>query len=342
MREGAEAALSALDGLVFDVDGVLMDTHGSYPRVIADTTQFYFRRILAGRAAAGDGRPGRARRLITPAETALFKRAGGFNSDWLLTKMAVLYFLAKAAALEMLPAEPGGSSPRPLDLDLVRYALPDLRTFTAEVGRRGGGPEAARAVALEPLSPDARARALAHWDPALIERLGCEHYGGDGGCRAMFGFAPQYRRGPGYYLRERPLLDPARLEGPITRLGLYTGRFRGEVASALEACGLAGRLRPEAMALGDGPHRKPDPGGLFRVAAALGIRRGLFVGDNVDDLRTVQNFAAARRDGDPVFHFAGILGGAPGPRALPIFAEGGADVIAPDVNRLLDVLQERT
>ncbi len=74
------AALGAVDWLdtaLFDIDGVLIDTSGSYRRSVIEATE-YLVRVHAGLTGGPES-------LVTPEDVVAFKLAGGFNSDWDLT-----------------------------------------------------------------------------------------------------------------------------------------------------------------------------------------------------------------------------------------------------------------
>lgn len=294
VRRDPELGPPAPDLLTFDVDGVLIDVHGSYPEVISRAVQRFCTRDL-GWPAGGI--------LVTADETALWKRVGGFNSDWQLACACTLFAI-------------------------WRHERPEERTLEpllAELGRRGGGLTALTAICGRP----------AGWDPERITRICCEIYGGADWCRAMFGFDPEPGQGPGLCNTERPIVEPERLRPWRGRLGVYTGRNDGETAFAVERCGLRELLPPAARATCDRGWRKPDPAGLRWLWEGLGGRLGLFAGDNVDDCDTVLNL---RRAGGPAFLFAGVLGGSPGAAARGLFAERRADLIAGDVNALLAAL----
>src|SRR5579859_5615936 len=66
-----------LDTALFDIDGVLIDTSGSYRRSLIVATD-YLVRVCA--RLTGGPEP-----LVAPADVTGFKLAGGFNSDWDLT-----------------------------------------------------------------------------------------------------------------------------------------------------------------------------------------------------------------------------------------------------------------
>lgn len=70
-----------VDGIVLDIDGVLVDVADSYRRAIVESVLRVY----------GD--------TIPKAEVQAFKNAGGFNNDWELTHAAALYVLARKEGL---------------------------------------------------------------------------------------------------------------------------------------------------------------------------------------------------------------------------------------------------
>lgn len=357
IRPLAEPALGQVDVVLFDIDGVMMDTSLSFPHVIADVTQWYFERAL--------GWPGTAR-LIEPADTRRFKALGGFNDDWLCTRAAVLVLLATAARLgEAAGDGPSGPSSLPAafgvdpadpeivalraaarawgrpSLDRLRQASP-LRqpAFWRHVQAAGGGWPALRAEAMRGLGDDTRQELAALLRPDLVARLCAETYAGER-CQRMYGIRPRHYLGDGYVHRETPLvrggdLEPVAAARPGLRFGLYTGRSDGEAAVALAEAELDAWIDPALAITGSTPYEKPDPAGLRAVADRARPRAGLFCGDNVDDWRVVEGY---RKGGDrPPFLFAGVLGGVLGTDAVRLFLRLGADLMVPGVRSALDVL----
>ena len=306
VRIGGQDNLARTDLLVLDIDGVLLDCSLSYPRAISAAAQ----RFAADLGWRMDGT------LLTPEETRGWKRAGGFNDDWALTRAALHFFMSKGAR----------------GVAAARSAPPSQADFLGEVARLGGGPDAVRALLGQP--PPA-------WDPERIARLCCSYYAGDR-CREMFGFpAVEGAEGPGLCELERPLVAAARLLRWPGTVGIYTGRDDGETAFALQRLGLAGRLPPGRVVTSGSGMSKPDPAGLAALAQAAGDpAHGLYAGDNVDDQETVRRYRARRGKARPTtgFAFAGVLGGTLGDLAEAAFRSGGADIIAPGAADLVEVL----
>jgi histidinol-phosphate aminotransferase len=88
---------------------------------------------------------------------------------------------------------------------------------------------------------------------------------------------------PGLRERERLLVDPAVLErlSRRFRLGIVTGRPRGDAFDFLERQGIAG-LFPVVVTLDDAP-AKPDPAPVLLALERLGVRSAWMLGDTPDD-----------------------------------------------------------
>jgi phosphoglycolate phosphatase-like HAD superfamily hydrolase len=72
------------------------------------------------------------------------------------------------------------------------------------------------------------------------------------------------------------------------------------------------------------------------LLARLGSRTALYIGDAPDDLRTVLAFRNLPEAQAMTLLSAQVLTGPAGAASAPLFAE--ADVLAPDVNAVLDLL----
>ncbi|PSQ42210.1 TIGR01548 family HAD-type hydrolase [Halobacteriales archaeon SW_7_68_16] len=87
MRTDHDTELIAADAVVFDIDGVLIDTSESYRRAIVETVDRVHRRTI--------------RRV----DVLAFKRAGGFNDDWAVTTAVARYVVATTEGYAEPPAE---------------------------------------------------------------------------------------------------------------------------------------------------------------------------------------------------------------------------------------------
>jgi len=82
---------------------------------------------------------------------------------------------------------------------------------------------------------------------------------------------------------------------------------------------------------------KPDPHALLTLADRLDAERPVFVGDTLDDIRTVTN--AIEADSERTFHAVGVLtGGLSGEEGRRKYRSAGADVIVESINDLPELL----
>jgi phosphoglycolate phosphatase-like HAD superfamily hydrolase len=70
----------------------------------------------------------------------------------------------------------------------------------------------------------------------------------------------------------------------------------------------------------------------------MGFTNAVYIGDALDDLRTVKHFNAAH--GPVTFLSAQVLTGPAGRANEKLFRTSGADILAADVNEVLDWLSE--
>lgn len=305
--------LRQIQGIVFDIDGVLLDVSKSFREAISYTTQYYFTDILGW-----DKGPG----LITLEETQLFKMAGGFNNDWDLTDIVILFYLAKAAG-----------HPEIEDLGTLRSAAPSLQKYVDSVQREGGGMQAGEEIALRSLSSETVAKVKDSWNRTKIRRIFQEYYAGTHHCRRLYGFEPENIAEIGFLEQERVLVDTGLLEPWRGKIGILTGRAEEEALLAAEMTGLDDFVSHELIMYDDGSLRKPNPEALISLAEKMSINTGIYFGDTADDLRTVNNLKALRAD---VKFYSGVILHNEAERSY--FMEHEVDLLASDVNEALRFL----
>lgn len=301
-----------VDAIVFDVDGVLLNVSGSFRKCISATTQFFLTKTLGWEGGE---------EYLPVAETELFKRAGGFNNDWSLAECAIILFLFKGIAAEETSAA------------VLRALPPSTTEYTAEIGRRGGGEENAVNCLVDVFPEEVTRAVLDLWDRPVIERIFMEMYAGRSHCKRVYGFEPTLvDQECGELLNETVLIDTSALTDRY-RYGIVSGRVRGELDVALEMTRLAGLIQPDATMTADDGLHKPDPNGLIAVADRMAFKTAAFVGDTLDDMRTVHNYREVRAE--PGYLACQVLTGPAGEANRQFFADRGADIIAPDVNALM-------
>lgn len=313
--------LPLMDALILDVDGVILDVSRSYRQVICDVVQHYAVHNL-GLEDTGQ--------LLEPAETEGFKAASGFNSDWDLTLAATFLVVAKKAISQAR------------DTLSIREQEPSWPEFTETLRRRqnpliAAGLDTAEKTILEMLTPGQRRDFAMQLDRRRVVQLCEEMYGGEDACESLYGYAPQYLHGEGYYKRERVLLDKALL--PPVSVGLLTGRTYNEAKLAMRFARLEQEVPPENWVTDDDRVRKPDAKTLLLCQEKMKFKNALYVGDTSDDWRTVQNYRETKGSGRARVWGAIVLSASEGASQRRTFLEAGTEIVAPDINTLLGYLK---
>ena len=312
VRRVSVGSIAKLDGIIFDIDGVLIDVSESVQIVHGAAAEIYFRAL--GWTSCES--------LVEPADVDAFKLAGGFNSDWELAYAWSLLYLFKSLRY--------GST----DGAALEAAHPTIEEFTGDLARRGGGLASAVDAIRGMCRPEEWKAVEARWDRPGLQRIFVELYAGDL-CPEIYGFEPEMVTGQGLIRRDRPILDRRFLPKSL-KLGIATGRTAGETTVGFRLMGWSGLFPPHAIVSEDDGFRKPDPGILALAVERLDARRPMYVGDTPDDLLTVRRYnevhggmlccivltGPARRD----------------PAVKVLFAEQHADMVADNVNAALAAL----
>lgn len=310
-----------LDTALFDIDGVLIDTTGSYRRSVIAATDALVR-VTGEFSDAPEP-------LVTPEDVERFKLAGGFNSDWDLTQALVALWTARLREWR--------------DTPLAQRTLAEWAEDAAAATRAGAGGLAwLRRVAPESAIPDWEVARWAH----------DEFYWGATMLRELHGRAPRYApNAPGLRQYERLFLTPETLTAlaalGLEKYGLITGRVSPEVEWALRM--LAPEGEPLAVLGEHGPrahppfgvivpaslYTKPDPRALTHALQTLGGRAAIYAGDTSDDLDLVLRYRAERQSEEtPPTLAVSVATGA----AAETFRRRGADITISSVSELPDAL----
>jgi len=243
------------DLLVFDVDGVLLDTRQSFPLAIQHALEHYaqLKKIEHFRAPA-------------LSELQKFKQISGFNNDWDLAEGALIYTIQRG-----------------------EFAVSvDLLTFLTLIERKGGGLVGIDRW-MQSIGAEHANIIQQHYNASLIRQLTREHYAGIKYCKKLYGFEPEYVSTLGAVENESVLVDLNLLESIPMHIGIYTGRNETELEVALDQIGL-NSLKEEYLNFDDGVAIKPNPEPLYTLARDVQAERIVFVGDSRDDWQTVRNF----------------------------------------------------
>ncbi len=294
--------------LVFDVDGVLIDTHHSFREVIPRAVNCYVESVL--------GLIGSVHRMqIDDGE--MIKKAGGFNDDWDVAEAGLIFALWHYY------------SP---------WTAPTLATLTRDAAAAGGGIGAMKDLVRVRLGDTGAREIMENVDRDLLVRICREFYMGENIFREIYGEDLQYHQGEGGMSRERPLVAGEIWEAARQLpYGIFTGRIPEEMRMAADLLGLPEQPGSETMICDDGRFPlKPDPAGLVHLARQLDSRPLCYFGDNRDDLTAL--LSARRHLEEEDLHFVCCLTGASDPESVQWFSSSGAVMIAAGVEDALSVL----
>jgi HAD superfamily phosphatase len=303
--------IADIEGVVFDMDGVLINTDEAARQAHGAAAEAYFMSIGWSNCAG----------MVRPRDVDAFKLAGGFNSDWDAVDAWTLLYLFKSRRY--------GST----DGSILRSFSPTLEEFADDMAKRGGGLSSAVDIIRGCCSPDEWQALEAAWDRSRVRRVFIETYGGDL-CFEMYGLEPETVTGPGMVRKEKPILDRRRIPDSL-KLGVATGRNRGEASVGLRLMGWADLFSPQNIITEDDGFLKPDPRILALAVERIGARHPIYIGDTPDDLLTARRYE--EHHGEMLSCM--VLSGMRHPAARERFVSGRADMIADNVNAALAVIQ---
>ena len=298
--------------LVFDVDGVLIDTHHSFREVIPEAVNCYLDSVL--------GLIGSVRRMRVEDGEAIAK-AGGFNNDWDISEAGLILALWHYRQPATAPA---------------------LTDLTDRIAAGGGGLDSLKVQLLITAGEIGAREILEDVDRALLERIFKEFYMGEEVFRDIYGIESEFHEGPGGMSRERPTIT-----GPIWEsarrfpYGIFTGRILEEMQLAADLLGIPEEPGSDNVVCDDGRFPgKPAPEGLIHLARHLRERPLYYFGDNRDDLTAL--LSARHRLGEEDLRFICCLTRASDPESVRWFMSAGADMIAIGLKEALQVLTPAT
>lgn len=240
------------DCIVFDVDGVLMETAESFPNVIREAIPRVWKSILGKNS---DSSPFTVRHFETS------KRFPALNDDYDICWG--LLSLAASRGKDSLEE----SFPTPWEWE---EAMADA----AESG-----------MPLIPWVQNAWGDAVPYQE---VRSVCDEIYFGDEKTRELLNREPLFQGNPGLWTREKPLLSKhwSKISLPV---GIYTGRNRHELSLALDSLGWSD-LPPERTVCSDDGIKKPSPQGFSVLCRAMDTSWPLFFGDSAGDSIALKNF----------------------------------------------------
>jgi len=360
--------LSLAEGVVFDCDGVLVDSRESYGRAVVESVKFILNTL-----GIKDCSP-----LLDQRQVDDLKATGHFNNSVDIARtLLLLGFLGlperearllgdaiRAAKRESPSSDPSrfleGVASR-VQLVGVEVRPPSVSSVLSRMRVGEPGYAAFRRSLEDMLRGLAAERGLGGEYSLYAEFIGETGSYGVGLAETVFsdiyygplvsefkGSGPHFNLGVGLYrketrsIREETLRRLSELYG-AERLAVVTGRNRrlamltigslyrhfNDRASVFIADEIMGGAPPTIQ--------KPSPYGIIKSASDMGVPTLIYVGDSAEDIAMAQN---ASEFGIRTL-FVGVTGLTPNPtRARNMFASLGADVIVESVDSLPFIIEE--
>ncbi len=360
--------LGLAEGVLFDCDGVLIDSRGSYGRAVVDTVEF-----ICGKMGL-DGHSG----IVSQNEIEVLRSTGHFNNSVDIARTILLgLFLglpeegARTLAEAIRQAGAGSQrvSPNVL-LDRVASVMGSSRLQTTPPSFK----EILRGLVVEGQGYSAFRRGLeAALDAVAVERNIEQHYKvyrdliGDTG---QYGVGlvetvfddiyygpmvadfkrdgPYFNLGSGLYRNEARSIRPETLKRlsdlyGADRLAVITGRNKklaqlvlGELYNSFNDKASV-FIADEIMGGAPLTIQKPSPYSIIKSASDMGLPTLIYVGDSAEDALMAQNASAYGVN----TIFVGVTGLSPNPSHTKyMFATLGADVITESVDALPFIVAE--
>ncbi len=254
-----------IDTLIFDIDGVLIDTRLSYSESIRIALDIYFKEILGFEGPS---------KFFPYEEVEMFKLAGGFNNEWNILKAIAIFFIAKSIIYKTK------------DLEILKAKDPKLPSILSKLKELGGGFERF----LELLKNEDLPIDKVSYDEETLVRIGMESYAGKY-TKLLYGFEPCYFKGDGVIEEEKSLLDDELLDVVKKyKVGVLTGRLKEEVDIIKSKVKLFEFVDDRYILTNSEIPDKPDPTGMKILKERLGFEKAVFIGDTMDDYRVTENY----------------------------------------------------
>ncbi|GBC71678.1 hypothetical protein HRbin02_01463 [Candidatus Calditenuaceae archaeon HR02] len=352
--------LRKVDSILFDCDGVLIDTRESYDMAIVKTVSILFEKILNLELMAS---------TVSNSHIYLLRSTGGFNNDtdtayvlslWLFTGLprdiaGVIQGLDSAVEDSKNPQTLLEAVSQTVDLRTghlqheYRYSPPPLEQIISETMRRVGDQVLSVADLEQTLREFAGRRGQLElfetfrhiigrpgsYGEGLLETLFCDIYYGPENVRLIFGRGNFFDLGPGMYLKERVNVKEDTLKllagrFGVENMGIVSGRDRFSTEIVLgdlmkyfnaDACVF---LADEYRQIGE-VVKKPSPYGIVKAVIRMGgATSPMYLGNSAEDFfmsRSVEKYGYRTL-------FAAVVGLAPNPaESSEFFASLGCDAI---------------
>jgi phosphoglycolate phosphatase-like HAD superfamily hydrolase len=372
VREDAEEPLRGIEKIIFDFDGVLVQTSQSYRQTVRKVVDYYFLKIL--------GLTGEEGKLATLRDIQKFKDTGLYNNDWNLSYAFITYYLTlimreleqKSALkdftklfynLQFSDIKSFIQSLIEVSNFLRRYevnktdlanlkdnGIVNLDLFLAQANLGKPKPIETSLVGIDPevVEDEQRlVRKLVPYDlekPDLLKRLFEETYLGKDLFNKFYGVPSFFKFDESFLDKEKFIptkeaLDVLRRQ--FGKFGIYSGRPRPQGMYILEKYDYIGYFNEKrSVFLGDllksevemEKLGKPDPTLFIELTEKL-VDRGTGVAYVGDGIADVLLVENARSEGLENLSFLGVMSSSEDSNKLfTEYGKHGADVIMTEVN----------
>ncbi len=351
IRSGVMQDLERIDAVIFDCDGVLIDTKDSYDLAVLYTANRLTLKIM------GLDNPGE---LYSRDDLYTLRSTGGFNNDWDLTYALVAYTfsLNRVEKIEKILID---ASKRSIDTKLGylekrsnEYNPPEIDVLANNLNETG----------LKSLKRYFKENGLVDFVSVLDEFLVYPGGVGESLVTTMFEevfcgadlYRKIYGREPVFFFEAEGLIENEKIlvkESTLKKLsnyvegklGVASGSLKAQAEYVLkpflaylrrQACIWMDDVDEEERKTGRKSLHKPNPYSLIAAATALESEGVLYVGDTQADIIMARN-AGKTLD---VF-FAGVYADTAKPEKTKTdFMKAGADLVMPSVNSLPLIFEE--
>lgn len=301
-----------VDAVIFDVDGVLFETSGSFDTAVKVTTHDVLTQVFGQE----DPRP------VTEPELRLFRKAGGLNNDW---DMAFTLIALRLAGRGNTPEE------------------------TAAAASESGGRGRDWAEEILPAGVRLDYGLVVHIFNEYY--WGAEHFERVFGLSARFAPQEAGLWRQEEQLLPVDLPDRLRAAG-VRVFGIATGRTRDELDLVYRSAGLDQHIPESYIMTGDSLSKPDPRvldaviSAMSKQVQADGqppIRTALYCGDTMDDLQAVLNYRTMSQsrpsaDGAPRPQWVGAVA-VTRAQDFPFFAGAGSDIAVEHIDQLEQVVR---